>query len=144
MPNPIAKETSPQPLRLPEPGQRRSFTEAMKRQIVEETTRPGMSVSSVARRYKLSPSVLFRWRSAMGLGVPREGATFVPVEIRDSEDATLPMPAIQPSAAPAIVLERPAPGIEIELIGGRRVRFDRDIDPETVGRLVRALEGGAS
>ncbi len=79
-----------------------------------------------------------------GIGRAAEGATFAPVEIRDSEDATLPMPAIQPSAAPAIVLERPAPGIEIELIGGRRVRFDRDIDPETVGRLVRALEGGAS
>jgi hypothetical protein len=32
--------------------------------------------------------------------------------------------------------------IEIELIGGRRVRFDRDIDAETMRRVVSALEGG--
>ena len=33
--------------------------------------------------------------------------------------------------------------IEIELVGGRRVRFERDADPETVRRLVALLEGGA-
>ena len=33
------------------------------------------------------------------------------------------------------------PGIEVELIGGRRVRFERDVDPETVRRLVTLLEG---
>jgi hypothetical protein len=42
-----------------------------------------------------------------------------------------------------VIVERPAPGIEVELIGGRRVRFDRDTDPETVRRLVSLLEGEA-
>ncbi len=45
-----------------------------------------------------------------------------------------------PGPAPVIV-ERSAPGIEVELIGGRRVRFERDVDPETVRRLVTLLEG---
>jgi transposase len=45
-------------------------------------------------------------------------------------------------ATPAIIVERPVSGIEIELIGGRRVRFDRDIDAETMRRVVSALEGG--
>ncbi len=45
-----------------------------------------------------------------------------------------------PEPAPVIV-ERSAPGIEVELIGGRRVRFERDVDPETVRRLVSLLEG---
>ena len=45
-----------------------------------------------------------------------------------------------PEPAPVIV-ERSAPGIEVELIGGRRVHFDRDTDPETVRRLVTLLEG---
>jgi len=45
-------------------------------------------------------------------------------------------------AAPSIVVERP-PGIEVELAGGRRVRFDRDVDPETVHRLAALLEGEA-
>jgi len=44
-------------------------------------------------------------------------------------------------AAPSIIVERVAVGIEIELIGGRRVRFDRDIDPEIMKRVVSALEG---
>jgi hypothetical protein len=45
-------------------------------------------------------------------------------------------------AAPApVIVERTAPGIEVELIGGRRVRFERDVDPEMVRRLVSLLEG---
>ena len=42
-----------------------------------------------------------------------------------------------------VIVERSAPGIEVELVGGRRVRFERDADPETVRRLVALLEGGA-
>ena len=34
-----------------------------------------------------------------------------------------------PESAPVIV-ERSAPGIEVELIGGRRVRFERDLDAD--------------
>ena len=56
------------------------------------------------------------------------------IELREASD--------QPSA-PSIIVERVAPGIEIELIGGRRVRFDRDVDPETMKRVVSALEGSA-
>ena len=42
---------------------------------------------------------------------------------------------------PLVIIERTTSGIEIELIGGHRVRFDRDVDPETVRRLVSVLEG---
>jgi hypothetical protein len=42
-----------------------------------------------------------------------------------------------------VIVERSPPGIEVELVGGRRVRFERDVDPETVQRLVALLEGGA-
>jgi hypothetical protein len=48
------------------------------------------------------------------------------------------MPSMRP--APPVIVERSAPGIEVELIGGRRVRFERDTDPETVRRLVALLE----
>jgi hypothetical protein len=48
------------------------------------------------------------------------------------------------STTPApLIVERSTPGIEVELKGGRRVRFDRDTDPETVRRLVSLLEGEA-
>ena len=49
----------------------------------------------------------------------------------------------EPTPAPVIV-ERSAPGIEVELVGGRRVRFAPDVDPETVRNLVTLLEGAGS
>jgi len=45
---------------------------------------------------------------------------------------------------PPVIVERSVPGIEVELVGGRRVRFERDADPETVRRLVALLEGGGA
>jgi hypothetical protein len=48
--------------------------------------------------------------------------------------------SLSPVSAP-LIIERPSSGIEIELTGGRRVRFDRDADPDTVRRMVSALEG---
>ena len=59
--------------------------------------------------------------------------------VPDRSAETLPS---LPGPAPVIV-ERSAPGIEVELIGGRRVRFERDVDPETLRRLVTLLEGEA-
>jgi transposase len=44
------------------PGRRRRFTAEEKRKIVEDTTVPGQSVSSVSRRYGVSPSLVFKWR----------------------------------------------------------------------------------
>jgi transposase len=41
---------------------RRRFTAEEKRQFVEETLQPGTTISLVARRHGISPSLLFRWR----------------------------------------------------------------------------------
>ena len=117
------------------PGKRRRFSEADKKRIVAEANRPVASVSEVARRYDIAARVLFRWEQDL---TPNE-TSFVPVTLTDPPaQATVDLPV--PESAPVIV-ERPAPGIEVELIGGRRVRFDRDTDPETVQRLVKLLEG---
>jgi hypothetical protein len=76
-----------------------------------------------------------------------EGGSFLSVKIAEEavageapceESATSPL-----SSLPSIIVERPTAGIEIELLGGRRVRFDRDVDPETMKRVVAALEAGA-
>ena len=80
------------------------------------------------------------------MGPAAEGGRFVPVAIAEAavageapceESVTSP-----PSSVPSIIIERPAAGIEIELVGGRRVRFDRDVDPETMKRVVAVLEAG--
>jgi transposase len=101
-------------------------------------------VSAVARRYRVTTSLLFRWRAALGVGPLSERAKFLSVQVTDSgRDALARPPQVdQPVPAP-IVVERPVPGVEIELVGGRRVRFDRDTDPETMKRVVSMLEGTA-
>ena len=49
-------------------ARRRRFTTEQKLAVVAETMQPGMSISYVARRHGLSPSVVFRWRRLMAEG----------------------------------------------------------------------------
>lgn len=49
-------------------GRRRRFSPDEKRRLLEESSVPGNSISSVARKYGLSPSLLFRWRRAFDEG----------------------------------------------------------------------------
>ena len=129
---------------LPVPGVsigatgRRTFSEADKRRIVEETSQPGLSVAQVARRYGIAPRVLFRWKEAFKPQPEPALPVFAPVQVTD------PVPVVEALAVAStpMIVERSAPGIEVELVGGRRVRFERDADPETVRRLVALLEGG--
>jgi transposase len=123
---------------------RRNFSEADKRRIVEEACAPGASVSGVARKYGIAVAVVFRWRKELA---PSAESTILPVVVSDAPDQPNdlfePGSLQRPASAPLIV-ERSAPALEVELVGGRRIRFGRDVDPETVHRLVTLLEGGAS
>jgi transposase len=49
-------------------ARRRRFTAEQKLAVVAETMQPGMSISYVARRHGLSPSLVFRWRRLMTAG----------------------------------------------------------------------------
>ncbi len=82
----------------------------------------------MARRYGIDRRVLFRWKEALRPRQPEgeaPGAVFAPVQIMDA-------------APPAVSSTL---GVEIELAGGRRLRFERDTDSETMRRLVALLEG---
>jgi transposase len=48
--------------------QRRRWTVAEKLQLVQEASMPGMSLSYVARKHSVAPSLLFRWRKLMSEG----------------------------------------------------------------------------
>jgi transposase-like protein len=63
-------------------GHRRRFSEADKRHIVEETAKPGASLSEVARRYGIAARVLFRWKQE--LTVTTAAPMFVAVQITDA------------------------------------------------------------
>jgi transposase-like protein len=112
---------------------RRTFSDEEKQRIVDEASRPGVTLSQVARRYGIDRRVLFRWKEALRPKLEQAPAppVFAPVQITDAA------PSVEPTAAPS------TPGIEIELIGGRRVRFERDADAETIRRTVALLEGSA-
>jgi transposase len=49
-------------------ARRRRFTAEQKLAVVAETMQPGTSISYVARRHGLSPSLVFRWRRLMTEG----------------------------------------------------------------------------
>src|SRR5260370_14355974 len=61
-------------------GHRRTFSEADKRRIVEETARPGASLSEIARSDGIAARVLFRWKLELTQAAP----LFGPVESSDA------------------------------------------------------------
>ncbi|MDN5568523.1 MAG: transposase [Paracoccus sp. (in: a-proteobacteria)] len=119
---------------------KRLWTDEEKRTICFQTTAPGVSVAQVARRYALNANVVFKWLRdprytpdiAPALdGSPAEDAFFLPVEIVDrtrDDDASV---AIDP--VPAVGL------IEIDIVGGHRLRISGAYDPEALARLIRGL-----
>jgi len=131
------------PTALAMPDGRRNFRTSDKKRIVAEALEDGASVSGVARKYGIDTRLLFRWKRAYA--PPPAAPVFLPVTVsegpthsaRPAADASV---ADLPSSVP-VVVERQAPGIEVELKGGRRVRFDRETDPGTIRTLVEMLEG---
>jgi len=83
----------------------------------------------------MTARLLFRWKQELAPAAKAE-TTFLPVTITDAPEQSAETSQLLPMPAPVIV-ERSAPGIEVELIGGRRVRFERDVDAETVCVRVR-------
>ena len=47
---------------------RRRYSPAEKTSIIQESSEPGQSVSGVARKYGIAPSLLFYWRRMMENG----------------------------------------------------------------------------
>ena len=109
---------------------RRRWSRAEKLALVAETA--GASVSAVARKHGIASSLVFRWRRGLGGGVkmskPGAGTAFIPV--------ALPAPVVAPVTAAV-----PGGGvIEIELVGGCRVRVDASVDLNALKRVIAVLE----
>ena len=110
---------------------RRRWSLQDKLQIVDETLQPGVTVTEVARRHGLAPSVVFTWRRLAREGrLDDAGPTFMPVEIT-------PVPAQAPSVTSP---SRRTGLIEIVLGRGRRIRVDREVDAEALRRVLQVVE----
>ena len=96
--SPVAySSSSPGGLIVPRPreGHRRRFSEADKRQIVDEAAQPGTSVAEVARYYGIDRRVLRRWKQELAVVT---APTFVIVQINDPD----PLSGVAPVAAEAV------------------------------------------
>lgn len=116
---------------------RRFRSKQERRQIVEETLKPGASVSRVARTHDVNANQVFKWRRqyrAGRLGVTPSvttHSTLLPVKISES------LPIVRPAAERRRVKARRTGIIDIDL-GHARVRIEGAADPDCVRA---ALEG---
>lgn len=127
-------------------ARRRRWTLEQKLALVEEVSRPGASVASVADRHGMSRSLLFAWRRQVREGtmpgVVRAEAAAGLVPVRVVADASL-REALRPSPPSRDPGGRPgksAATVEVVLSNGRVLRVCAAIGPAVLGRLAAALE----
>ncbi len=111
---------------------KRSWPEALKREIVAATLAPGSSVSIVARHYDVNANQVFSWRRRYREELPPLAATsspqLIPVTIAAEKDDL--------SASPSSVVEK----IEIEVGGKYRIHIGGGFDKVALRRVLEVLE----
>jgi len=114
---------------------RRSWSKQARRQIVEETLKPGASVSLVARAHDVNANQVFKWRQLYRNGrldtTPKTSSILLPIKISDA-------PAIRPRAGQRGVKARRLGIIEIDL-GHARVRIEGAADSDCVRATLEGL-----
>jgi transposase len=121
-------------------ARRRRWSAGEKLRMVNELSRPGATVSLVARRNDINSSLLFKWRKLAREGafgaLPDGDAGFVPVRLAPASAA--PVAADEAAAAPAA--GETSPVVEIALPNGCRLRVPADIEASSLHRLVTVLK----
>ncbi|MCG2633263.1 transposase [Bradyrhizobium sp. WYCCWR 13023] len=116
-----------------ETGRRRRWTDDEKLKIVLESLQAPRAVSSTARRYGISRSLLLTWRRSFGArtnDIERPQPAFVPATVM----------ADQPPAPP-VAIPGPASGrMEIVIGGACRVIVDAGVDMTALSRVLDLLE----
>ena len=111
---------------------RRRWSDDERRRAVEETQH--LPVSAVARKHGMAKSLLFRWRKEAGLtGKRGHVAGFVPVQIAAAPTISLPPPST------SVPVAHEAGSIEIELVGGTKLRVSGTVRPEALRQVIAAL-----
>jgi transposase len=118
---------------------RKRWPEALKREIVAATLKPGASVSVVARQYDVNANQVFMWRRRYrdageqpALQPPSSTPALVPVTITSE-------PEVAPVAPPALPAETASDTIEIEVSGDCRVRVGSGFDARALKRVLDLL-----
>ncbi|MDX8535964.1 transposase [Mesorhizobium sp. VK25D] len=109
--------------------QRRLWSCAEKRALVDLASAAGSSVTEVAQAFGVAPSQLYAWRKQMAgdVDVDQAVATFARIEVND-------LPEVERAAADC---PGPAGRIVVAFANGARLRIDGTADP-TALRIVLA------
>lgn len=131
---------------------RRKWSEAEKISQLAEVDASGGKVAVVARRHRISESLLYNWRAAVrAASVPpvHEPMEFMPLGVFGrAEDEGPAMIAAPASVAPE---SKPAPScgssmddrpglIEIDLPNGTRIRVDAFVNQRALHRILAAMK----
>ncbi len=118
-----------QRLDVVETGRRRRWSEDEKLRIISESFNGPRLVSATARRFGISPSLLYTWRRAFRaerIGAEDLVPGFVPAMI---------IPETRPGAGAA-----PTGRMEIVVAKGRRIIVDAGVDAAALARVVEVLD----
>jgi transposase len=130
---------------------RRKWTAKEKTALLAEVEAEGGNVMVVAKRHRISGSVLYNWRAALKAGamhVPA-AAPFIPLGVfgglshRDTAMLARPESEQPEAEAPRPIRgsDGGAGGIEIVLPNGARVSVDAFVNEKALSRVLRAMKG---
>jgi transposase-like protein len=127
---------------------RRKWTIEEKAALIAEVEAEGGKVKLVARRHRVSESLLYNWRSAWKAAAaaavgPSGPVEFVPLGVF-GEAANAAPPMLPPPERPRSRLPGSRTGgIEIALPNGARISVDAFVDEQALSRVLRAMKGTA-
>jgi transposase len=115
-------------------SKRRFRSKQERRGIVEETLKPGASVSQIARTHDVNANQLFAWRKLYRDGrleVPQVSSALVPVKVTETAETLRAKShrVSKPSAAGVIDID----------LGHARIRIEGAADPDCVRAAVEGL-----
>lgn len=126
---------------------RRVWTADEKAALLAEIDAAGGKVRLVARRHRISESVLYNWRAArkaaaVAMGAP-ETVEFIPVGLIEGSASDGPVMPVPPGPEP--VQQPPAAmcrsgSIEIMLPNGARISVDASVNEKALSRVLRAVK----
>jgi transposase len=110
---------------------RRDWTAKEKAEILAATMVPGASVTEVARRFSIGPTLVWTWRrKAMAEMAVEMGPRFVPLRIEGEATGSAAAASEPPSR-----WDQPVGSIEVA-IGRARVRVEGAVDPEVLRQIL--------
>ena len=133
---------------VPRIERRRKWTVGEKAALLAEVEAEGGKVKLVARRHRISESLLYNWRAAWKMAASMRStaaAAFVPLGVLGDAGNEVAVVPAQPEAVSAISArpEDPIGRIEITLRDGTRLRVDASVNETALMRVLRALKGSA-